>query len=61
MHSRSLIFGRFWFLSRWQRSQGAKLTARLDRIQRVRISGAIPLFPIYALLAWTETDLYFLL
>lgn len=61
MHLRSPIFGRFWVLSRWQRGQEVKLTTRLDRLQRLRFSGVIPLFPIYALMAWTEINFYFLL
>jgi hypothetical protein len=61
MHSRSLIFGRFWVQSRWESGQEAKLTTHLHRVQRLRMSGAITLLPIYALMAWTGTNLFFAL
>jgi len=32
-----------------------KLTTHLHVLLRLRISGAIPLFPLYALVAWTGT------
>ena len=45
----------------WQSGQGANLTAHLHRLQRLRMSGVLTLLPIYALMAWTETNVYFLL
>jgi len=37
-------------------SRGGILTTRLNPVPRLRISGAIPLLPLYVFLAWTGTS-----
>jgi len=51
----------FGVLSPWQSGKGKKLTTNLHRLQRLRMSGVLPLLPIYALMAWTEINSNFLL
>lgn len=48
------------FISREQSSRGVMLTTRLRQLRqapRSRISGAIPLLPLYAFVPWTRTTL----
>jgi hypothetical protein len=35
--------------------RGVKLTTQLHPVPRLRMSGAVPLLPLYALLAWSRT------
>lgn len=41
----------------WKSSRDAKLTNQIHLLQRLRMSGDVPLLPIYAFTAWTETML----
>jgi hypothetical protein len=43
------------FLSRNQTDRDIKLTTHLHLVPRLRISGAMPLLPLYTFMAWTET------
>jgi hypothetical protein len=46
-------------LCRGQSGRGMMLTAHLDLELRLRMNGAIPLFPLYAFMVWTGTNLAF--
>jgi len=39
--------------------RGVKLTTNPHLVLRLRMSGAIPLLPLYALMAWTGNFFYF--
>jgi len=42
----------------WSKEFGAlKLTTHLQLVPRLRMSGAIPLFPLYAFMVWTAKNL----
>jgi hypothetical protein len=41
--------------------QFVKLKTDFHVVLRLRMSGAVPLLPIYALMAWTETPLPFMI
>jgi hypothetical protein len=44
-------------LSRGYNGRDVMLTSHFHLVQRLRISGAIPLLPLYAFMAWTRTTL----
>jgi hypothetical protein len=48
-----------WVLSRRKSDRGVKLVTHLHLVQRLRMSGAVPLFLLYAFMAWTRKLLYF--
>ena len=46
------------FFSYWKSSRGVKLTTHLRLVRRLRMSGAILLLPLYAIMVSTETTLF---
>jgi hypothetical protein len=47
-------------LSRGYSGRRLRLTTQIHLVPRLRINGAVPLFPLYAFMVWTETTLPFI-
>ena len=48
------------FLPRGQSRRGGRLTTHIHLVPRLRMSGAVPLLPLYAFMAWTGKTLIYL-
>ena len=46
------------FLSRWRSGRGVKFVTDLPLVPRSRITGSLPTFPLYALMARTRKKIY---
>jgi len=56
---RSLLFSGYQCFFLGVHGQGMKLTTHIHLLPRLRMSGAVPLIPIYAFVAWTGKILHF--